>query len=78
MYGPDWPNNGEVDILEGGNTALKNLMSAHTYVWLPCCLSLRDMLTDYLIQRGGLHPAPHRLYWYSGQHRLHKPRCKYL
>jgi hypothetical protein len=30
MYGPNWPNNGEVDIVEGANTALKNLMSAHT------------------------------------------------
>jgi len=30
MYGPDWPNNGEVDIIEGANTALTNIMSAHT------------------------------------------------
>lgn len=30
MYGPNWPDNGEVDIIEGANTALKNLMSGHT------------------------------------------------
>lgn len=30
MYGPDWPNNGEVDIIEGANSAFSNLMSAHT------------------------------------------------
>lgn len=30
MYGPNWPNDGEVDIIEGANTASYNLMSAHT------------------------------------------------
>lgn len=30
MYGPNWPYNGEVDIIEGANSALSNLMSAHT------------------------------------------------
>lgn len=30
MYGPNWPNNGEVDIIEGGNMAYQNLISAHT------------------------------------------------
>lgn len=30
MYGPDWPNGGEVDIIEGANRAYNNLMSAHT------------------------------------------------
>ncbi|PHH75792.1 hypothetical protein CDD82_4280 [Ophiocordyceps australis] len=29
-YGNDWPKGGEVDILEGANTAQKNLISAHT------------------------------------------------
>lgn len=30
MYGPDWPNGGEIDIIEGANMAYDNLMSAHT------------------------------------------------
>lgn len=30
MYGPDWPNGGEVDIIEVANMAYDNLMSAHT------------------------------------------------
>ena len=30
MYGPNWPNSGEIDIIEGANTATKNLMSGHT------------------------------------------------
>ncbi|KAF3767719.1 family 16 glycoside hydrolase [Cryphonectria parasitica EP155] len=30
MYGPNWPNDGEVDIIEGANMAYTNLMSAHT------------------------------------------------
>lgn len=30
MYGPHWPNGGEVDIIEGANMAYNNLMSAHT------------------------------------------------
>ncbi|KAB5518842.1 hypothetical protein GE09DRAFT_1155531 [Coniochaeta sp. 2T2.1] len=30
MYGADWPNNGEIDIIEGANTALKNIMAGHT------------------------------------------------
>ncbi|CAN8102145.1 unnamed protein product [Discula destructiva] len=30
MYGPDWPNGGEIDIIEGANMAYNNLMSAHT------------------------------------------------
>lgn len=29
-YGSDWPNGGEVDIIEGANTAHNNLISAHT------------------------------------------------
>ncbi|KAI9724203.1 MAG: hypothetical protein M1828_003948 [Chrysothrix sp. TS-e1954] len=29
-YGPDWPSNGEIDIIEGVNLNTKNLMSAHT------------------------------------------------
>jgi hypothetical protein len=28
--GPDWPNNGEIDIFEGVNQAANNLMSMHT------------------------------------------------
>ncbi|KAI9875363.1 MAG: hypothetical protein M1830_008581 [Pleopsidium flavum] len=28
--GPDWPNNGEIDIFEGVNQATNNLMSMHT------------------------------------------------
>ncbi|EEY18309.1 mixed-linked glucanase [Verticillium alfalfae VaMs.102] len=30
MYGPDWPNSGEIDIIEGANLATRNLMSGHT------------------------------------------------
>ncbi|EON97590.1 putative endo- -beta- protein [Phaeoacremonium minimum UCRPA7] len=30
MYGPDWPESGEIDIIEGANTAVENLMSGHT------------------------------------------------
>ncbi|KUI54912.1 hypothetical protein VP1G_02156 [Cytospora mali] len=30
LYGPDWPNSGEIDIIEGANQATRNLMSAHT------------------------------------------------
>ncbi|VUC25349.1 unnamed protein product [Clonostachys rosea] len=29
-YGTNWPNGGEIDIVEGVNTAHKNLISAHT------------------------------------------------
>ncbi|CAG9997530.1 unnamed protein product [Clonostachys byssicola] len=29
-YGKNWPNGGEIDIIEGVNTAHKNLISAHT------------------------------------------------
>ena len=28
--GPDWPSHGEIDIIEGVNTNVKNLMSLHT------------------------------------------------
>ncbi|KAJ1555908.1 hypothetical protein HK405_010851 [Cladochytrium tenue] len=30
MFGPDWPNNGEVDIIEGVNTNTLNQMTLHT------------------------------------------------
>ena len=30
MYGDEWPQGGEVDIIEGANTAHRNLISAHT------------------------------------------------
>ena len=30
MLGPNWPNNGEVDIIEGVNGNTNNLMSLHT------------------------------------------------
>ena len=30
MFGPDWPNNGEVDILEGVNRNSANVMSLHS------------------------------------------------
>ncbi|KAL2753782.1 glycoside hydrolase family 16 protein [Sodiomyces alcalophilus JCM 7366] len=30
LYGPEWPSNGEVDIIEGVNTATRNLLTAHT------------------------------------------------
>ncbi|KZL70204.1 endo-1,3(4)-beta-glucanase [Colletotrichum tofieldiae] len=30
MYGPDWPRNGEVDIIEGANQVTKNIISGHT------------------------------------------------
>ncbi|KAM0277691.1 hypothetical protein ACHAQH_005634 [Verticillium albo-atrum] len=30
MYGPDWPNSGEIDIIEGANQATRNLISGHT------------------------------------------------
>jgi hypothetical protein len=29
-YGDDWPNNGEIDIIEGANLAQTNLISGHT------------------------------------------------
>lgn len=29
-YGSDWPKGGEIDIIEGANTAHNNLISAHT------------------------------------------------
>ncbi|KAJ3295591.1 hypothetical protein HK104_002495 [Borealophlyctis nickersoniae] len=29
-FGPDWPNSGEIDILEGVNTMSKNAMTLHT------------------------------------------------
>lgn len=32
LYGPNWPNDGEVDIIEGANMAYVNQISAHTYV----------------------------------------------
>ncbi|KAJ2905489.1 hypothetical protein MKZ38_005365 [Zalerion maritima] len=30
MYGPDWPNDGELDIIEGGSNTTRNQLSAHT------------------------------------------------
>ena len=30
MLGPDWPNNGELDIIEGVNSATENTMTLHT------------------------------------------------
>lgn len=30
--GPNWPYNGEIDIIEGVNDAAYNIMSLHTYV----------------------------------------------
>lgn len=30
MYGPNWPNSGEIDIIEGANQAYQNLISGHT------------------------------------------------
>lgn len=30
MYGPDWPSNGELDIIEGANNMHNNIISAHT------------------------------------------------
>lgn len=30
MFGPDWPNGGEVDIIEGANEVYTNMVSAHT------------------------------------------------
>jgi len=30
MLGPDWPNNGEIDIIEGVNSNSANLMTMHT------------------------------------------------
>ncbi|TIC98867.1 Endo-1,3(4)-beta-glucanase [Colletotrichum higginsianum] len=30
MYGPDWPRNGEIDIIEGANQVTKNIISGHT------------------------------------------------
>jgi hypothetical protein len=30
MYGPDWPSDGELDIIEGVNTAYNNIISGHT------------------------------------------------
>ncbi|KAJ6783439.1 hypothetical protein PWT90_01686 [Aphanocladium album] len=29
-YGPNWPTSGEIDIIEGANTAHRNIISAHT------------------------------------------------
>ncbi|EGX94761.1 GPI anchored endo-1,3(4)-beta-glucanase [Cordyceps militaris CM01] len=29
-YGPNWPASGEIDIIEGANTAHRNIISAHT------------------------------------------------
>ncbi|KAK6220514.1 mixed-linked glucanase [Colletotrichum tabaci] len=33
MYGPDWPRNGEIDIIEGANQVTKNIISGHTQVY---------------------------------------------
>lgn len=30
MFGPDWPDNGEIDIIEGVNTNTVNAMTLHT------------------------------------------------
>lgn len=42
-YGPDWPNGGEVDIIEGANNANQNLMSVHT---APGCKLTNSMMKD--------------------------------
>jgi len=34
MFGPNWPHNGEIDIIEGVNQNEANLMSLHTSVSL--------------------------------------------
>lgn len=30
MFGPDWPNSGEIDIIEGVNTQTENIVTLHT------------------------------------------------
>lgn len=30
LYGPNWPDGGEIDIIEGANMAYRNIISAHT------------------------------------------------
>ncbi|KAJ3497051.1 hypothetical protein NLG97_g2206 [Lecanicillium saksenae] len=41
-YGPDWPRNGEIDIIEGANTVHRNIISAHT---TPGCKLGEDVLS---------------------------------
>lgn len=78
MYGPNWPNNGEVDIIEGANTAHKNLMSAHTYVIRIMWHShFGDAGSPQSLQVGRLHVTRQRLYRLSKHHGLHQPWCKY-
>jgi hypothetical protein len=33
MFGPNWPNSGEIDIIEGVSRNTENLMSLHTWVF---------------------------------------------
>lgn len=41
-YGPNWPTNGEIDIIEGANNAHRNIISAHT---TPGCQLGNDVLS---------------------------------
>ncbi|OAR02629.1 hypothetical protein LLEC1_08087, partial [Akanthomyces lecanii] len=41
-YGPEWPKGGEIDIIEGANTAHRNIISAHT---TPGCQLGDDVLS---------------------------------
>ncbi|TQV96523.1 hypothetical protein V2A60_003085 [Cordyceps javanica] len=41
-YGPNWPAGGEIDIIEGANTAHRNIISAHTS---PGCELGEDVLS---------------------------------
>lgn len=58
MFGSDWPNNGEIDIIEGVNSQNSNLISLHSLVILEMCQN--KQITNFHQQCKLLHIWPRR------------------
>ncbi|EKD19659.1 uncharacterized protein L3040_001996 [Drepanopeziza brunnea f. sp. 'multigermtubi'] len=55
MFGPQWPNSGEIDIIEGVNSQMKNIMTLHTgdTCTISGALSLGTLQTGDCNQKNG-------------------------